>query len=278
MKISLFAAAIKPWLWMNLLDSLKSNTVEYEVVFAGPIQEDIVKTVTDQYPELKYITTGNIKPSQAYAIALNACKGELVCWISDDCTFSEGALDKIVDYDNTQVNHTYILALKNFDPECAVNDLNDQRFFPQNYNTPLVATIGVIGRKWLIEGLKGLDSRYFYGKWEVDICMRNAQTGGKTLPFEDVTVNIEHTDKKWHLSNDWSGVNEDSETLENSWVVDGYQPLERGLVVYKNGQPDIYYPIINREVSKVQLDKFKPFDFSDPDILIKSQNGKDRWD
>lgn len=277
MKISLFCSSIRPHLWNPLLDSLKSNKLEYEVVMAGFIDEALSLDITNQYPEFKYIKTGDIKPAQCYEIARKACTGDLIGWISDDCIFSESALDKIYEYYNLNLHmifRNFVFAVKNTDKECENNDLNDQRFFPRNLNTPQVATIGFMNREYL-DSLGGLDNRYVYGKWEVDICMRVLEDNGKIIKLEDIEVQIEHTQKNGHNTNDWSGVNEDSETLENSWVIGGYKDFERPLVYFDMGQPVYYFPISNREVTLRRLDKFNPYEL--PISLEESQSLRARW-
>ena len=272
MKISLFASAIRPHLWPSLLDSLKSNKCEYEVIFAGYIESSLAKEITDKYSEFKYITTLDIKPAQCYEIARIACRGEIIAWISDDCVFPEGALDKILKYWEHNPSKKDILAIKTHDPECTNNDLNDQRFFSRNLNTPQMAVIGFISNEYLQE-LGGLDRRYIYGKFEYDICMRALADGGKIIKYEDFCIKIEHTQKNAEYTNDWSGVNEDSETLENSWVIGGYKDFEKPIYSITENNIVPYFPISNREVTLKRLDEFEPFE--DKDILEKSQ-GKNK--
>ena len=259
------------------MESLKSNTVEYEVIMAGPLEPSITDMFTSQYPQLKYIQTADIKVAQCYEIARLSCIGDLIAWISDDCRLPEGALDKVYNklVDKDFVFNKTILALPTHDPACPNNSLNDQRFFSRNLNTPQMAQIGFMSRKYL-EKLGGLDRRYVYGKWESDICMRVLADGGQVLKFEDVVVEIDHTSKNGHLTNDWSGVNEDSETLENSWVIGGYKDFEKPLYAQTvEGNIMVYFPISNREVTLKRLDTFEPFE--DKDIIIKSQSLKSRW-
>ena len=273
--ISLFASAIKPHLWRPLLDSLKSNKLSYEVVFAGYIDAGLVKEVTDDYPELRYITTLDIKPAQCYEVASRACEGQYLIWISDDCEFSEGALDKIY-RKMMSIQYSDILAIKTFDPECLNNNLDDNRFFPRNLNTPQMASVGCIARNYL-RYLGGFDRRYIYGKFECDLCMRvlASSRGGRIIKYEEVEVKIDHTSKNWEYNNDWSGVNEDSETLENSWVVGGYKDFEKPIFCLNQSGIYPYYPISNREVTFNRSDKFEPYE--DKDILEKSQSKNTRW-
>lgn len=275
MKISLFCASIRPHNWERLLNSLKKNTVEYEVVMAGFIDDEMVRDVAPGYNEFRYIKTENIKPAQAYEVARRACKGAYVMWISDDCEFPEGYLDKIYNHINA-LPSSVLLACQTEDPECVENDLNTHRFFARNLNTPLVAQVGCMSRMQL-EQFGGFDRKYIFGKFETDLSMRVCAEGGRVVPYTEQTIKIEHSNKNGHLNNDWSGVNEDSEAIEKTWVVGGYKDLPQGIMVWGQGQPTFYWPVINREVTLKRQDAFEPYE--DKDILTISQGGNipGRW-
>lgn len=273
-KISLFASSVRIHYWYRLLNSLKNNNVSYEVIFAGPVEKSVYEEIAGDYPEFKYIETGDIKVAQCYEIARRACKGEIIGWISDDCQFPDGALDAIYKKWNEIGDYRSILAVKTIDPECEINDLNQERFFPRNLNTPQMAIIGFMERSFL-ESLGGLDRRYVIGKWESDIAMRVYGRNGTVYKFEDIAIQIEHTSKDGMFNNDWSGVNQDGETLESSWVVGGYVPHEKPMRMFKRGELICYWPITNREVSYIRFDKFQ--NYEDADILTKSQGIKGRW-
>ena len=99
--VSLFASAIRTKDWVKFLDSLKDNTIPYEVIFAGPNKPtfDLSK-----YPEFTYIYC-NVKPAQTYQIAANHSSGLLCGWSTDDATYSlhtiglpQRNLDKAYEY------------------------------------------------------------------------------------------------------------------------------------------------------------------------------------
>lgn len=286
MQISLIMSSIRPHNWQPLLDSLKSNTIKYEVIGSGFLDENIRKqALTEEYPEFKYIKTEDIKPAQCYEISRRAAKGELVGWISDDCIFPEGGLDKIYKfYKNTyeeswvRVNGEFykkiVIAVKNYDKATENNELNDQRFFARNYNTPQMARYGFMSREYL-EHLKGFDSKYVYGKFADDVCMRVLADGGKVVKFTDVTVNIDNSVKNGATTNWWTGVNQDSESLEHSWVIEGYKDYEKAMFVNINGLFQPYFPISNREVTLQRLDRFEPFE--EKGLLTDSQGKNTRW-
>ena len=277
-KISFFASAVRPHLWKELLESLKSNKYNYEVVFAGFIDPELTKPFTDEYPEFKYIITEDIKPSQCYEVARRHCTGKLICWIADDCVFSEGFVDKVIDWFSPLgdvLQKSYILS-------CRTNENNqnetmqNHRFFGRNWNTPLMAPIGVMRRDKL-EEIGGIDRRYICGQYENDIAMRIYANGGEVILFEDVEVKIDHRNKHGSETNFWSGYNEDREQLENSWVIGGYKPSPEPLFIVGQGvrPPYLYYPLNNTEVTLKRNDKFEGFE--DKNILTKSQGNKGQW-
>lgn len=278
-KISFFASAIRPHLWEELLNSLKGGKYEYEVFFAGHVDQSIINNMFLEYKEFRYITTDEIKPAQCYEISRRACTGELVCWIADDCTFSEGFVDKIVDWFYALgeiLKKSYILSCKTNE-----NDMNEtmdnHRFFGRNQNTPRMAPIGVMRRDKL-EEIGGIDKRYICGQYENDIVMRFISSGGTVLPIEFITVNIDHANKHGKNNNFWSGYNEDREQLENSWCIGGYKESEKPLVVLpgKHGEPPYtYWPIGNREVTLKRNDIFQ--NYSENISLTESEGPKGIW-
>jgi len=275
-KVSLFASAVRPKLWESMFKSLEKNEVEFEVVFAGPLTlDEIEESYTGEMLPywFKYITTGNIKPSQCYEVARRACRGGLVNWTADDCEYEPGLLDDIHEFWNS-LNDWKIIVSVATNENNSFNNLNDHRFFGWNVNTPQMAPLGFMSRTWL-EELGGLDRRYVCGQYENDIVMRSNQFGGKVIKYFDKCVNIEHLKKHGPKSDFWSGWGHDREVLENSWVVGGSKPYPDIALDIK--KKEAFYPIVaDREVMREQIDKFEPFE--DEDILTKSQSFKGEWE
>lgn len=274
-KISFFASAIRPHLWEEFLLSLKSSMYEYEVIFAGHIDQKLVQEMFSQYKEFKYITTGEIKPAQCYEIARRACTGELVCWCADDCTFSEGFVHNVYNfYKSINSIHPIIISCKTNE-----NNMNEimfnHRFFGRNQNTDIMAPIGIISREYL-EYLGGFDRRYICGQYENNCVKMAISNGAKVMLCESVCVNIDHANKHGKNNNFWSGYNEDREQLENSWCVGGYQNAPKSLVVIDGLKPPyVYWPICNVEVLLNRNDKHEPY--SENISLTESEGPKGIW-
>lgn len=269
-KISFFASAIRPHLWQCLSDSLKGGKYKYEIVFAGFIDPEITKA----YSDIRYIQTDNIKPAQAYEVARRSCKGELVCWIDDDHAFSEGFVDKVCDYWDEYGSYKTILTTE-YKEIGTEENIDNYRFYARNLNTPQMPLVGIMNNEYLND-LGGIDSRYIIARWNCDITMRNLAFGGKTIVFKDVCVTLDSKNKNGLYNNFWSGWNEDSEQLENSWVIGGYKRFSDPLlVVEKNKQPYWFVPISNQEVTLERNDIFVPF--KDEDILRISQKPVGIW-
>lgn len=277
MKLSLFASAVRPHLWPKLIASLKGNKYPYEIVFTGFIDQELYEPFMQENPEFRYIQTEDIKPAQCYEVARRACTGELVMWIADDCEFSEGFVDKVVDYWYSLNNPKAIISCKTNENENNETMLN-HRFFGRNQNTPLMAPLGVMNREYLNQ-LGGFDRRYICGQYENSGVMMALADGGKVYLYEGVCVNIDHKNKHGSETNFWNGYNEDREQLENSWCIGGYKPNPEKLLILptKPGDPMPYwfFPINNTEVTLVRNDKHEPYE--DRNLLTKSQLPRGQW-
>lgn len=278
MKISLIASSVRCWLWPEMMESLGINTTDYEVVLAGNLSTFQTRPFLKRYSKLRYIHTGNIKPAQCYEVARRNALGKYIMWIADDCEFSDFLLDNIVI--KMESSHPKTLLSVKTNEDGKNNDLNDHRFFGGNVNTPLMAPLGVMDSAYL-DKLGGFDRRYVSGQYENDVAMRVLADGGSIVKYEDGCVFIDHLVKHGKGTNFWTSYDKDREVLENSWVIGGYQPPPKPLMIFSpfnapNEKKVVrYYPVTNREVSKVRLDKFEPYE--DIDLLTVSQSNAGMW-
>lgn len=269
MKISLIASSVRLWLWDEFMSSLTSNTIEYEVVFAGDLDTFQVRPYLAKYPMLKYIhCSKEIPPAQCYEVARRNSTGELIMWVADDCEFSEGLLD------NLSVKEKQLLSVKTNENNTN-NDLDDHRFFGFNRNAPLMAPLGIMFREYLNK-LGGFDRRYLCGQYENDVAMRVWADGGQVIKYEEGCVNIEHQKKHGNGTKFWTGYNYDRKVLEDTWVKGGYHETPTPHIAMEKGTMKMlgfYYPIDNREVLKKPNLPFEPY--SDENITTVSQCPKE---
>lgn len=271
-EVSIFASAVRPHFFKTLLDSLKDSSINLEIIFGGnnPLKLGLTENIEWPSVHYKYILTGNIKPTQVYEICRRHCTGETVVWVADDCEFRNDILGKAYRYWKSKNNEKLILSLQTKesgygDGELKLFSMNQHCFFGRRPDTPLMAPIGMMSRKFLDE-LGGLDRRFICGQYENQIVMMAYTAAGSVEIFgdEDCYVEIDHLRKSIELGESKTrqdflnrpfakGYPNDRRVLENSWVRNGVVSFERA-------------------------DKHEPYD--DKDILIKSQSNNlpEMWD
>ena len=263
-KISVFAASIRPHLWKELFDSLKTNDLPFEVVFAGNLPSEAVQAHSPTFEKadqfFHYIPTGNIKPAQVAEIARMHCEGELLHWTADDAVYSPHLLDFAWEFWSKMNGYKIILSCQtiedgNFLP------LERHRFFWKAQNTPQMAPLGFMS-SILWDELGGIDRRYVSGQWDNDLVMRALNEDGEVVQFVDKgEISLDHRRK--HGGNQGtfrSGYPVDRTVLEGAWAPMG--------IAF-----DISKPPFKRYDAG-----FEPFDRTAPDFTTKSQSNKGQWE
>ncbi len=159
-------------------------------------------------------------------------------------------------------------------------DMNEHRFFSWVNDSPLMAPIFMMSRKFLDE-LGGIDQRYVCGQYENDIVMRAYQHGATVEVFgnKDLYVDIDHLSKSIQVGESIdqesflnrpfaSGYQKDREVLENSWTTFDNDKMFKRLQAGER-------PLTMREISAVQLDTFEPYPEKIP--LDYSLSNKGKW-
>lgn len=274
-------------MWEACLNSFLSTSVSFEVVFGGHCTEEEVKPFLVKYPFLRYVHTGRIKPSQVYEVTRRACIGETTIWFCDDAEAPNNVIGKAYDYWKAQNNEKLILSIQTKEsgyelPVGKLFPMKEHCFYGRMEKTPLMAPLGMMSRKWLDE-LGGLDKRYICGQYECDIAMRAYQHGATVEIFggEDCYIDIDHLAKSIAIGESKTeedflhrpfakGYINDRNVLEGSWTT--FDPIAAFKSLHAGERPHTL-----REVSKVQIDGFQPYE--DKDILVRSQsnNLSDRW-
>jgi hypothetical protein len=281
--VSLFASSNRPDLYASFFKSLKGTSVKYEIVFAGNNMKKgqiwrsgLVNIFDGKYhyidhPEFTYIETENIKPSQCYEIARRACNGETVIWVADDCEFPNDVIGKAYKYWKEQNDEKLILSIQTKEtgynlPIGKFFDMKNHSFFGFRPETPLMAPLGFMSRKFLDE-LGGFDRRFICGQYENQCVMMALQAGGKISVFgdKDCYIDIDHIGKSLLI-----GESKREQDFLNRPFAKGYH-LDRKVL-------ETSWVLLDKTISKTMLDKFEPYESKD--ILVKSQsnNIKEIWD
>ena len=250
-KISIIAAAIRTQFFKTFLDSLKSTSVAFEVVFGGHCTPEEIKPFLDEYPFFRYIHTGFVKPAQVYEVCRRAAIGELISWSADDCEHTEDLYGKAYAFWKDLKDEKVLLSIQTFENGQFCN-MNHHAFFGWNTKTPIMAPLGMMSRSYL-EQLGGFDRRYVCGQYENSVAMCVYADGGRVVIFGDLgnRVDIDHYRKHGIKRPFATGYNTDREVLESSWT-DG-----------------------NKHCVMQRVDKHEPYD--DKDILTVSQSNKGQW-
>lgn len=259
-KISLIASSIRPQLYNFFFESLKEETIEYEVIFAG----NCSKQNLPEYPNFKYIETANIKPAQCYEICRREAKGELIHWTADDAEYKGGILTKAYEYWKQKNNKKLILSLQTRefylgggDHFC---DMTLHAFHGSRRNTPLMAPLALLSREYL-EELGGFDSRFICGQYEnLTVCQAYADDGQVEIyGNRKYYIEIDHINKS-KLCGESKNIDEFYKRPFALGYQHDRQILEKAVII-DNG--------------KVLIKSFEPYE--DKNLLIESQSHKGVW-
>ena len=289
-EVSLFASAVRPALWKSYLDSLKSTSVSYEVVFSGFNTPEEVKPFIEKYPEFKYIHTGRIKPAQNYEVSRRACTGETISWSCDDGEYGNDVMGKAYRFWKSKNNKKLILSIQTKEsgygmPEGQLFDMNMHRFFGGYNDSPLMAPMNLMSREFLNQ-LGGYDRRYVSGQTENSVVMLAYQHGGTVEIFggTDCYIDIDHLSKSIMIGESKNeedflnrpfarGYQKDRAVLEGSWCKINYLKLQQ--LMSKGANPVNIPPYLIYDISPMQLDAFEPY--AKNISLTESESNKGQW-
>ncbi|KKL63470.1 hypothetical protein LCGC14_2174770 [marine sediment metagenome] len=225
-QVSLFASAVRTKDWMRFYDSLKNNTINWEVVFVGNKKPDF------DLPENFKFIYANVKPCQCYEIAARNCSGELIGWTCDDATYEQPLnpipqknLDKAYEFYKKENDRRNIVSMHTIEDGRDV--WHQHRFFGKWNDTPIMAPMALMNRETFIE-IGGYDKNFISAQAENDIIMRIYELGGKVILGTDAFVYIGHREchiggiPGEHKSMIRQYYVADRQILENLWVKEGY--------------------------------------------------------
>lgn len=276
-KVSVCASANRIKWWPRFLDSLKGNTIPYEVIFVGDVKPDFDLS---NYPEFKHIYA-TVKPCQCYEIAFRNSTGELIHWSCDDsdynfpanhCPNSLGIGYEFYKQCEAKFGDKKTIVAMN---PCEDGGWPQERwhyFFGGHPWSPRMAPLGLINRDYFVNTLKGYDREFISGQSENDVCMRVFEDGGRVEFCKESTLYIHHhqvhprnslgkEDNKFRKFYDW-----DRRVLEQAWIKEGYG-------YYEKFDPSKLQEVVH--ISSTRLVPHVPFD--DKDITTVSQGQKGIW-
>jgi len=284
LEVSLIASSNRPQLYESCLMSLRETSVDYEVVFAGNnnfkdmgckedsgmiYQKPLFIRPDNFCSQFYYHRTANIKPAQCYEIARRKAVGEVIVWVADDCEFPKDIIGKAYKFWKRHNDQSLILSIQTKEsgyglPEGKLFDMDNHRFFGYRKNSPLMAPLAMMSRKFL-EYLGGFDRRYVCGQYENDVVMRAYAEGGSVKIFggKEEFIDIDHLGKSMQIGESKTeadfldrpfatGYGKDREVLENSWALNSSRVLEE------------------------RRDEFEPY--SEEELFTKSQSNKGKWE
>lgn len=280
-QISLCASANRTRWWMLFLDSLKGNSIKYEVIFVGDVEPTFD---VSRYPELKYIKA-SVKPCQCYNLAFEAARGELLTWTADDADYNcpdkncPNALDVAYNYWQN-MNKKYNNDRKSvvaFRPIEDGGDVQERQHYlvGQCLWTPMMAPFGLVDRKNFFEHLGGYDKNFCSGQAENDAVMRIIEDGGRVEFCREAFVYVHH--KRCHPRDPKTGKEDnkfrkfywdDRKVLEEAWIREGF------------GHCNTYEPneLKNRiTISKTRLIPFEPFEKTEDRFVVSQGKYKGIW-
>jgi len=238
-KVSIVASANRVKWWERFCNSLKDNTISFEVIFVGDTRP------MHNLPGWFRFIHATVKPAQCYEIGFRAAKGELIHWTADDADYVcrhpetgnihtkniDRAYEAWVDLEKRTGNKKLsVIAMRPIENGGDVWKFH--HFFGGWDNTPTMAPFGFVSRDKFHE-LGGYDSRFVSGQSENDVVMRFIEKGGAVEVVKDSLVYVHHQQvhprdaigKEDNKFRAW--YNTDRMVLENCWIPAGYGNYEK---------------------------------------------------
>jgi hypothetical protein len=179
-EVSIFGAAIRTNIWLELYENFRKAGVSFEMIFAGPNIPSY--TLPDNF---KHIHT-SVKPAQAIEITRRACTGRFIMNTADDMCYPDDMLARFVDAWEKAPNKKTM-----FSGRYASADLISIESI-QHYNmnvmtSPLVPLNGFLSRETSDE-IGGLDTNFIGLYWDLDRALRLYELGGLVQILWDIAA------------------------------------------------------------------------------------------
>jgi len=259
--VSIYAAAIRPSLWMRLYESLLQNEdIRFEVVFVGHIPPNYALP-----KDFKYIYSP-VKPVQCAEIAFRNTQGHFCIQAFDDLVFGPHALDCLF-RQYKEVGHKWYL------PCCiqyAKNVLIEKercRFFGCILDSPILPICGFY-RRDALEEVGSRDSCFIRTYADLDIAMRYYEKGGWAEFCDHAIVNELPPEN----TTDYSGLNHKGSQIDWPKLLSLWSISRED---YKIHSRPFYCVMGDTFVVKNRIRPVEPF--VEDGLLDHSQGANDDW-
>jgi hypothetical protein len=274
---------------MRFYESLRGNTIPYEVIFVGNVRPNFPLPAN-----FKHIYT-TVKPAQCYEIGFRAATGELIHWTADDADYHCPAhvlpvgQDCFDPLDRAYKLYQDMEARYNHDTKSVVafrpiEDGGDvykfHHFFGGWPHTPAMAPFALINREYFVNRLGGYDRRFVSGQSENDVVMRVYEDGGRVEQSMDAFLYVHHrqvhprdpnTGREDNKFRKW--YNTDRDVLEAAWVNGG-----RGFYEQYNAMKDGPEKESAKRSVPISTKRLQPVErFEDEGLLTQTQGLKGHW-
>jgi hypothetical protein len=267
--VSVYAAAIRPQLWMRLYDSLTRNEdVNFELICVGHVSPDY------SLPKNLIHIYSPTKPVQCAEIGFRNCHGEYSIQAFDDLVFSPHCLDilykKIRD---NKYDFTYLPCCISQGPDGKTLEEDSCRFWPGVKESPVLPLCGMY-KTSILHSLGGRDIRFIRSYADVDLAMRFYEQGGRAeICFDAIIKELPPPGTTYDSGLNWIGSQTDRPKLLEFWT------LSEDRYYMYTVQPKRELPFYCKQNSVYLIKKRSRavLPFIDDEILTKTQGANDGW-
>lgn len=248
--ISIYGTAHRPENWMEVIESIGENEVNWDMVFVGPNPP-----ICEMPTKFRFIQSF-VKPSQCLEIGARSTIADLIMNLTDDVLLSPSdPLDRLYQEYQERNNEKAFISCRFIldgtpDPTAIAH-----HFFTYDLSTPTLGVCCLKSRKYYMQ-LGGIDRKFIAMSGDSDMQMRVQADGGEIVLSKDVYVNEITAMNKgaWVATENWQ--HDRTGLLEGLWTKPG---------------PGVFGKVVTSE-------RTMPFEpFSDERILEESQGPKGRW-
>lgn len=178
MRLSLSVSTARDVYWRRLCESLAGNAVDFEVIFVGPLGAGIERlSVPARFIDVPV----SVPPPRCWEIGARAALGELLAFGCDDFVFSPGFLDAVA-AEAAKSHHRFDMFTARY-IDNGVDSLEHQRIRGGGPDMPLLP-LGGFAFTEAHHAIGGIDRRFRYAFWDVDLYMSMCEAGGRTTLIE----------------------------------------------------------------------------------------------